>query len=117
MTRIQLEDEIRRKRRRSLELIYKLSPPEINYRIIRHPRYFNKPLRCRSGFHQWETKVLMNIPILYCKKCGAFAIKGSYEGTYTKRELRQSVLPPFKPRSLEEIIEDVWEQYQRNGRR
>jgi len=69
-------------------------------KVVHHPRYFDAPLSCRSGRHQWFTKALMGVPILKCKKCGRIVMKGSFEGTETKRELRTRHIPdpgPLEP--------------------
>lgn len=67
--------------------------PTLPPKLVFHPRHFDPPLSCRSGRHQWDTTVLMGIPILKCKKCGHIAVKGSWEGTDTKRELRTRYVP------------------------
>jgi len=73
--------------------------------VIHHPRHFDPPPSCRSGLHHWETTVLMNIPILKCKKCGRIVMRGSYEGTETKREIRTKHMP--KPRPFDEPFTEV----------
>jgi len=80
------------------------SPPKIIY----HPRYFNAPLSCQSGLHQWFTKTLMNIPILKCKKCGRIVMKGSYEGTETKREIRTRHVPKTVQPKARDFTEVEW---------
>ena len=67
--------------------------PTAPAKLIYHPRHFDPPLSCRSGQHQWYNDVLMGIPILKCKKCGHIAMKGSFEGTETKREIRTRHVP------------------------
>jgi len=62
-------------------------------KIIHHPRFFNPSIACQMGQHQWETGSLMGIPRLKCKKCGRIAMKGSYEGTETRREIRERHVP------------------------
>lgn len=47
--------------------------------------------RCASGFHKPMTKVLMNIPILVCSRCGVRMAKGLLENTYRKGELVKTV--------------------------
>lgn len=47
--------------------------------------------RCESGFHKPMTKVLMNIPILVCARCGVRMAKGLLENTYRKGELVETV--------------------------
>jgi len=74
--------------------------------IVHHPRFFDPPLSCRDGKHQWETGSIMGIPRLKCKKCGRIAFEGSFNGTETKREIRERHIP--KPTPLEpnfEVIE------------
>jgi len=61
--------------------------------VIHHPRFFDPPLSCRDGRHQFITDMLMSIPILKCKKCGRIVMKGSYEGTETRREIRERHVP------------------------
>lgn len=72
------------------------TPPPL---VEHHPRAFDPPLSCRDGRHQWVTGMLMGIPRLKCKKCGHIAFKGSFEGTETKREIRERFVP--KPTPLE----------------
>ena len=57
-------------------------------RVIHHPRAFSKSLQCQSGLHTWVSTMIMGVPYLYCKKCGAGVVKDVYEGTMTKREMR-----------------------------
>lgn len=73
------------------------TPPP--YLLYQHPRRYNPPASCRSGKHNWTTTVLMGIPTLKCKKCGHIAMKGGFEGTETKRELRTRHVP--KPSKVE----------------
>lgn len=47
----------------------------------------------------------MGIPILKCKKCGRIVMKGSFEGTETKREIRTRHVPKSKPFSAREFTE------------
>jgi len=47
--------------------------------------------KCASGFHKPMTKVLMNIPILVCARCGVRMAKGLIENTYRKGELVETV--------------------------
>ena len=68
-------------------------PPQ----VIHHPRFFNPPLSCRDGHHKWYTKMLMGIPILKCRKCGRIVMKGSFEGTETKEEIRTRYIPDTMP--------------------
>jgi len=78
------------------------TPPPL---VIHHPRAFSPPLSCLAGQHKWETGSLMGIPRLKCKKCGKIAMKGSYEGTETKREIRERHVP--KPGPLEPNFTEV----------
>jgi len=65
--------------------------------VIHHPRFFDPPMSCRDGRHQYVTDMLMSIPILKCKKCGRIVMKGSYEGTETRREIRERHVPRSTP--------------------
>jgi len=38
------------------------------------------------------------MPVLKCKKCGSLVMKGSFEGTETKREIRERNVPKPMPR-------------------
>jgi len=67
-------------------------------KLIFHPRHFDPSPNCRSGKHTWGTTVLMGIPILKCKKCGRIVMKGSFEGTETKREIRTRNVPQGRKR-------------------
>ena len=78
------------------------TPPPL---VIHHPRAFSPPLSCLAGQHKWETGSLMGIPRLKCKKCGKIAMKGSYEGTETKQEIRERHVP--KPGPLEPNFTEV----------
>lgn len=75
----------------------KPTPPPL---IVHHPRFFNPPVACKMGLHKWEVGVIMGIPRLKCKKCGRIVMKGSFEGTETKREMRERHIQ--KPEPLEE---------------
>jgi len=77
-------------------------PPQ----VIHHPRFSDPSPWCRAGVHKWFTKTLMGIPILKCRKCGRIVMKGSFEGTETKREIRTrhvSEPEPLPPRF--EVVE------------
>lgn len=75
--------------------------------VIHHPRFFNPPLSCRDGRHQWETGFIMGIPRLKCKKCGRIVMKGSFEGTETKREIRERHVPKPTPLEPNFTVHDV----------
>jgi len=76
-------------------------------RVIHHPRAFNPSPWCRAGMHRnWETTTLMGIPILKCKNCGKFVMKGSYEGTETKREIKTRHVPKPQPLPLRFKVEE-----------
>lgn len=47
----------------------------------------------------------MGIPRLKCKKCGKIVMKGSYEGTETKREIRERHIS--KPTPLEPNFTEI----------
>jgi len=85
------------------------------YRIIRHPRRFDKPLSCRSGLHGngLVTKFMNGVPILWCKKCGEHIGKAIYERTATKRELMESDQRRTKPRTKKEIMLEAWAKLER----
>jgi len=113
-------DEIRRLRKtyvRQRTFVELYHPAPQPFRVIKHPRFYNTPWSCEAGRHKWETKVLMGIPILYCRKCGKMAIEGSLWGTYTKREMLERVPKPYKPRTPVEIAIEIWEKMQENPKR
>jgi len=72
------------------------TPPAM---VTHHPRFFDPPPSCRDGLHKWETGFIMGIPRLKCKKCGRIVMKGSFEGTETKEEIKTRFVP--KPTPLE----------------
>ena len=52
------------------------------FRVRDHPRVNNKPLKCKSGIHTWETSIVGGRPLLSCKKCGAIIFKEVHDKTY-----------------------------------
>ena len=88
------------------------------YKIYRHPRIHNKPLRCQAGLHTLRTLMDQNgVPQLYCIKCGAIIGKGIYERTWTKQDIRRIKESQIrKPRTNRQIMEEIWERRQMNTR-
>ena len=78
-------------------------------RLVYHPRAFSKPLSCQAGKHQWENKVVMGVPFLYCKKCGAGCPKDVYHDVLTPRELRSNVPDPIKNIHKVDVIDEMVE--------
>jgi hypothetical protein len=94
------------------------APPTAPARVIHHPRFFNAPLACRSGKHQWINGYIMGIPRMKCKKCGRIVMTGSFNGTETKREIRTRNIPKPEPWTTEkDWIESFFEERNRNPRR
>lgn len=101
-----------------LKILDAYAPPTPPHKVINHPRYFNAPLSCQSGKHQWETGVLMGIPRLKCRKCGRIVMKGSYEGTETKREIKTRNVPKPEPwLTNDDWIENFWKEVNKNPKR
>lgn len=111
-----MKPEIRAKRkytdrvRRFLIDLYGDWRAEQPFRVIHHPRAFNKPLSCQLGKHDLVVKSVMGIPFYYCKKCGWGLPKGIVDGVETKREIRTRHVPK-PPASLSE--RDLVEEYYR----
>jgi len=85
------------------------------YKLVQHPRRYNKPLSCRAGLHKGLETRLNNqgIPILWCRKCGGQIGKTIYEGTATKRELMEVDQRRTKPRTQREMILEAWAKLER----
>ena len=92
----------------------KPTPPPL---IIQHPRAYNKPFSCQSGKHQWETKVVMKVSFLVCKKCGAGAPRDSYYGVLSKREERANVPDPIKNINKTDWIQELVEKVNARSRK
>lgn len=92
-------------------------PPPQPFTIVHHPRAFNKPLSCLAGKHQWTNKVVMGVPFLYCKKCGAGAPRDVYHDVLTEREKRVNVPNPLKNVNKVDWIEEIVEKMNARSRR
>jgi len=104
--------------RNKLDILDAYAPPTSPPKIIHHPRFFDAPLSCQSGKHQWFNKTLMGIPIMKCRKCGRIVMKGSYEGTETKHEIRTRNIPkPYKEKNLKELVEEYYRGENRDAER
>jgi len=117
-----MKNEVRAKRKYTikawnlLKMLDAEAPPTPPPKVIHHPRAFDKPLSCLAGKHRWVVKqwrwspwYYATVPILYCPRCGAFVFKDSYEGTETKRELRERFVPPReKPKTDKELVEEAF---------
>jgi len=92
-------------------------PPTPPGRLVFHPRKYNKPLACMAGKHQWTNKVVMGVPFLYCKKCGAGAPRDSYHDVLTDKELRANVPDPIKNINKTDSIQDMIDVINRRSRK
>lgn len=79
---------------RMLQILDSGAPPTPAGTVIPAP---HPNIWCQSGVHDYEVTVLMNIPVLRCRKCWAFVFKGPHEGTETKREIRERHIPKLEP--------------------
>lgn len=77
-----------------LKILDRDSRPTPPPAVIYHPRWFNKPMSCQMGKHDWFTDMLMGIPFLTCKKCGATTLKSAVEKNETQREIKRKVTNP-----------------------
>jgi hypothetical protein len=87
--------------------------------VEHHPRKYSKSPWCAVGSHRnLVTSELMGIPILECKNCGKIFMKGSYEGTETKREIRERHVPKSDiPATQKEFEDKLFEVMNSNPRR
>ena len=106
---MQYSDQQKRARKKTIEVdnLLKIldaeSRPTAPPKIIYHPRAFSPSSWCQSGFHTWATRVVMGVPVLYCKKCGTFRYKEIYENTMSKNEMRKRV--PVTEAQRETLVE------------
>ena len=70
---------------------------------------------CSSYMHRWTTTVVMGIPVMICKKCGATLPQSVMEKTITKREIRRMQKKKPIP-STYEIAKKIWEDKYGNTR-
>jgi hypothetical protein len=86
------------------------------FQVIRHPRYFNKPLSCQSGIHKGlTTRIIGGVVSLYCTKCGATIGQGIHDKTWSKRDIhkiRQFKEEAKRSKSNKEKLEESWEALQ-----
>ena len=79
------------------------------FRLIQHPRAYNKPMSCQLGKHDWTVEVHYGVPFMVCKKCWAMIAKGIFEGTETKEETRtRHIKQPEPPLTIERMIENYF---------
>jgi len=103
--------------RKRLDILDAYAPPTGPPAVIHHPRFFNAPLSCQSGKHQWENGVIMGIPRMKCKKCGRIVMTGSFNGTETKREIRTRNVPNDPMPTMEDVVENFLGRINENDRR
>lgn len=103
--------------RNRLDILDAYAPPTKQHGVIHHPRFFNAPLSCQAGKHQWVTGAIMGIPRMKCKKCGRIVMTGSFNGTETKREIRTRNVPNDPMPTMADIVENFWERRNENDRR
>lgn len=48
-------------------------------------------LQCQSGLHKWETKVVLNMPYMKCRRCGYYMPKPILEKTETRKKLIENI--------------------------
>lgn len=105
------------KARNILEILDSGSHPTPQGTIIHHPRAFNKPFSCELGRHQWETKAVMGIPMLVCKKCGGGVPRDVFNGVLTNREMRANVPDPIKNINKTDVITELVEKLNAKSRK
>jgi len=71
---------------------------------------------CSLGAHHWVTTVIMGIPVMVCKTCGATMPRAIKEGTMTKQDIRRMQKKEKRPMSTYEIMEKIWEDKYGNTR-
>lgn len=103
--------------RRRLDILDAWAPPTGPPAIIHHPRFFNPPISCRSGRHQWETGAIMGIPRMKCKKCGRIVMTGSFNGTETEKEIRTRNVPNDPIPTMQEVVDKYLERLTNDVRR
>lgn len=115
-------DEIARRMLRNNIGLTGLGGP--GYRMVHHPRHFNKPGSCRSGLHgagNLATVLMHGVPALMCKKCGEYIFQGLYGNTWSKKDMAKAAAlsekDQKKPRTKEEIMKQIWERDQSKKRR
>ncbi len=86
-----------------MEVLDAESKPTPPPQLIFHPRSNSPSVWCQSGFHNWDTRIVMGVPILYCKKCGSFQFKEIAENTMSRNEMRKRV--PVTDAQRESLIE------------
>lgn len=98
--------------RRIVGAIRRLPP----FKMVYHPRRFNKPLKCKAGKHpKFTTKLVNGWPQLVCVKCGAAIFEDIKNNTITRKEARDKRFPKNVPRrTKKEIILDAWKRLQKD---
>jgi len=89
------------------------------FKMVYHPRRFNKPSACKDGKHpKFVTKIVNGWPQLVCIKCGAAIFKGAKEGTVSRQEARDKMFPKNrKIRTKKDMILESWAKMQEDQRR
>lgn len=71
---------------------------------------------CSLGKHNWVTTIVMGIPVMICKSCGATIPQAVKEKTMTKQDIRKTQQKPKRPKTIHEIFEKAWEEKYGNTR-
>jgi len=78
-----------------LKILDRNSKPTAQPLVIMHPRWNNKSFSCQMGKHDYFTDVLMGVPFLTCRKCGATTLKSGVEHNETQREVKRKIPNPI----------------------
>ena len=93
-----------------------VAPFNTDYKVVRHPRAYSKPVACHRGQHSFSKnniKLINGLPHYVCSKCGDAIIVGVHNQTWTGKDfndIRRIINPERKVQTTKERTISVWEK-------